>query len=153
VPRRSSAYTAMRTRQPVLITDDVVAHIGLIDFWIAEGRPSSLLYQPLLRGETPLGVLVITCPNQVRGKGPRATVVALLAHEVAAVISRADALDHLHDEALTDALTGLPNRRAWERHLRQLSAAGQQLAIGMLDLDHFKQFNGSTAGSTPPARS
>ena len=68
-------------------------------------------------------------------------MVALLAHEVAAVISRADALDHLSDEALTDALTGLPNRRAWERQLRQLSAVGQQLAIGMLDLDHFKEFN------------
>ncbi len=68
-------------------------------------------------------------------------MVALLAHEVSAVISRADTLDHLNDEVLTDALTGLPNRRAWERRLRQLSAVGQPLTIGMLDLDHFKQFN------------
>jgi diguanylate cyclase (GGDEF)-like protein len=60
---------------------------------------------------------------------------------VAGVISRADALDHLSDEALTDALTGLPNRRAWERQLRRLSAVGQPLAIGMIDLDHFKEFN------------
>lgn len=141
VPRRSSAYAAMRTRQHVLITEDVEAHVGLIDVWIDEGRPASLLYYPLLRGDTPLGVLVITWPSHERAEGPRATVVALLAHEVAAVISRADALDHLNDEALTDALTGLPNRRAWERQLRQLSDAGQPLAIGMLDLDHFKQFN------------
>jgi GGDEF domain-containing protein len=74
-------------------------------------------------------------------EGARATVVALLAHGVAAVISSADALDHLSDEALTDALTGLPNRRAWDRQLRQLSAAGQPSGVGMLDLDHFKQFN------------
>jgi diguanylate cyclase (GGDEF)-like protein len=141
IPRRSAAYQAMSTGRCVLITDDVVAHIGLIDVWIAEGRPSSLLYQPLLRGDTPLGVLVITWPSHVRGEGPRATVVALLAHEAAAVISRADALDHLSDEALTDALTGLPNRRAWERQMRQLSAAGHRMAIGMIDLDHFKQFN------------
>jgi predicted signal transduction protein with EAL and GGDEF domain len=94
-----------------------------------------------LHGDTPLGVLVIGWPSHVRAQGPRATVVALLAHEVAAVISRADTLDHLNDEALTDALTGLPNRRAWERHLRQLSATGQQLVIGILDLDHFKKFN------------
>jgi predicted signal transduction protein with EAL and GGDEF domain len=54
IPRRSAAYEAMRTRQRVLINDDVVAHIGLIDVCIAHGRPSSLLYQPLLLGDTPL---------------------------------------------------------------------------------------------------
>jgi diguanylate cyclase (GGDEF)-like protein len=141
IPRRSAAYEAMRTRQRVLINEDVVTQIGLIDVWIAEGRPESLLYQPLLIGDTPLGVLVITWPVHVGHDGSRATVVALLAHEVAAVITRADALQHLSGEALTDALTGLPNRRAWERQLRQLSAVGQQLAIGVLDLDHFKEFN------------
>jgi diguanylate cyclase (GGDEF)-like protein len=141
IPRRSAAYEAMRTGRRVLVNEDVVAHIGLIDVWIANGRPDSLLYEPLMRGDTALGVLVITWPTVVRDDSPYATVVALLAHEVAAVISRADALDHLSDEALTDPLTGLPNRRAWERQLRQLSAIGQPLAIGMLDLDHFKQFN------------
>ena len=141
LPRRSTAYDAMRTRRPVLLTEDVGAYIGLVDVWIAEGRPDSLLYQPLLFGDRSLGVLIICWPDHVRAEGPRAKVVALLAHEVAAVIARADALDHLNDEALTDALTGLPNRRAWERQLRELSAAGQQFAIGMLDLDRFKQFN------------
>ena len=141
IPRRSAAYEAMRTRRPVLINEDVVAHIGLIDVWIEAGRPDALLYEPLMVADTPLGVLVTTWPVLVRAEGPQATVAALLAHEVAAVISRADALDHLSDEALTDALTGLPNRRAWERHLRQLSAAGQRLAVGMIDLDHFKEFN------------
>ena len=141
VQRRSAAYEVMRTRQPVLISEDVEAHVGLIEVWIAAGRPSSLLYQPLLRGDTSLGVLIIGWPDHVRPHEPRATVAALLAHEAAAVISRADALEDLNDEALTDALTGLPNRRAWDRQLRQLSATGQQIAIGILDLDHFKEFN------------
>jgi diguanylate cyclase (GGDEF)-like protein len=143
VQRRSAAYQAMRTRRPVLITEDVEAHVGLIEVWIAGGRPTSLLYQPLLSGEAPLGVLVIGWSEHVRAQESRATVVALLAHEVAAVISRADALDHLSDEALTDPLTGLPNRRAWDKHVRQFSATGQQVAIAILDLDHFKRFNDS----------
>jgi diguanylate cyclase (GGDEF)-like protein len=141
VPRRSPAYDAMRTRRPVLITEDVGSYVGLVHSWIAEGRPPSLLYQPLLRGDRSLGVLIMCWSDHVRSEGPRATVVALLAHEVAAVISRADALDHLSDEALTDALTGLPNRRAWERQLRQHADAGQQFAVSILDLDRFKQFN------------
>ena len=143
VPRRSVAYDAMRTRRPVLITEDVGSYVGLIDVWIAQGRPDSLLYQPLLRGDKSLGVLIISWSDHVRSEGPRATVVALLAHEVAAVISRADALDHLSDEALTDALTGLPNRRAWDTELRQHADAGQQFAVTILDLDRFKQFNDS----------
>jgi diguanylate cyclase (GGDEF)-like protein len=137
----AAAYDAMHTHRPVLITEDVRSDVGSADVWIAEGRPNSLVYQPLLRGDKSLGVLIICWSDHVPSEGPRAKVIALLAHEVAAVISRADALDHLSDEALTDALTGLPNRRAWERQLRRLTDAGQQFAISILDLDRFKQFN------------
>jgi hypothetical protein len=77
-PRRSAAYEAMRTRRPVLINEDVVAYIGLIDVWIAEGRPDSLLYEPLLHGDTSLGVLVITWPIHVRREGPHAQVAPSL---------------------------------------------------------------------------
>jgi diguanylate cyclase (GGDEF)-like protein len=47
--------------------------------------------------------------------------------------------------ARTDALTGLPNRRAADETLKRLAAhAGRQvspLSVVMLDLDHFKQIN------------
>ncbi|MBV9817194.1 MAG: GGDEF domain-containing protein [Solirubrobacterales bacterium] len=141
VERRSAAYQSLDSRQPILNTENVQARIGLIELWIAAGRPSSVLYQPLLRGDAVLGVLAVSWPDHVRAEGPRATVVSLLAHEVAAVISRADAITHLSDEALTDALTGLPNRRAWEQRLTELSAAKGNAAVAILDLDHFKQFN------------
>ncbi len=48
-------------------------------------------------------------------------------------------------QALSDALTGLPNRRAWDLALteRAGAAAGgaRQLCLAILDLDHFKQIN------------
>jgi diguanylate cyclase (GGDEF)-like protein len=43
--------------------------------------------------------------------------------------------------ASTDALTGLPNRRAWETHLDRALLDGQPFVLAMLDLDHFKSFN------------
>jgi diguanylate cyclase (GGDEF)-like protein len=47
--------------------------------------------------------------------------------------------------ARTDALTGLPNRRAWDEALdRELARAhrGQSpVCVALLDLDHFKEFN------------
>ena len=84
-----SAGQALRTAQPVLITQDVEAYIGNTQEWIAAGRPSSLLYQPLIRGDTHLGVLVVCWPSHIRADGPRATMVALLAHEMAARIPSA----------------------------------------------------------------
>jgi diguanylate cyclase (GGDEF)-like protein len=143
VDRRSAAYEAFQSGRSKLITQDVEAHIGLIELWIASGRPTSLLYQPLLHGSTRLGVLVIGWPNALRAEGPRATVAALLAHEVAGIIARADAIEELTDEAQTDGLTGLPNRRSWEAHLDRFASDDRQLAIAILDLDHFKEFNDS----------
>ena len=48
-------------------------------------------------------------------------------------------------QAMTDALTGLPNRRAWdeefERELARSGRTGVPMCMVLLDLDHFKQFN------------
>jgi diguanylate cyclase (GGDEF)-like protein len=57
------------------------------------------------------------------------------------VIARADIIDHLTDEAHTDPLTRLPNRRAWDSRLAVALAESQHLAVVLLDLDHFKRFN------------
>jgi diguanylate cyclase (GGDEF)-like protein len=47
--------------------------------------------------------------------------------------------------ARTDALTGLPNRRAWdealERELAMANRGGAPVCAALLDLDHFKEFN------------
>ncbi|GAA1983324.1 GGDEF domain-containing protein [Catenulispora subtropica] len=44
-------------------------------------------------------------------------------------------------EALTDPLTGLPNRRHLERRMSELTATGRTAALAVLDLDGFKQVN------------
>ncbi len=111
------------------------------DMWETVGRPASILFEPVFRGEEPVGVLVVGWPGAVRAGGTRATMIALLAHEVAAAIKRADLLFQLADMASTDALTGLPNRRAWEVKLSQALLDQEQFVLAMLDLDHFKGFN------------
>jgi diguanylate cyclase (GGDEF)-like protein len=51
----------------------------------------------------------------------------------------------LAELAHNDALTGMPNRRAWELELaREMAIArrtGMPLSVSVLDLDHFKQYN------------
>ena len=53
----------------------------------------------------------------------------------------------MQDLAATDALTGMPNRREFERltrrDLRSADRTGQSVALVMIDIDHFKSFNDS----------
>jgi diguanylate cyclase len=48
-------------------------------------------------------------------------------------------------DAMTDALTGLANRKAWDegidKAVAHASAKGEPLAVAILDIDHFKRFN------------
>ena len=140
----SAAYDAFLSRQQLLIREDVEAHVANPDIWRIGGAPQSVLYQPLLRGDQAVGVLVVGWSGPAQVTEPRVVVASLLAHEIAAVIERADVLEQLTDEALTDPLTGIPNRRAWDAHVAQAMKTGRELvAVAMLDIDHFKQFNDS----------
>src|SRR5207253_1664835 len=47
-------------------------------------------------------------------------------------------LQESHQLAFRDQLTGLPGRRALDERLRSV---GSNYAVGMVDVDHFKQFN------------
>ncbi|GGM74134.1 GGDEF domain-containing protein [Dactylosporangium sucinum] len=63
-------------------------------------------------------------------------VAALLDHED--MVRR---IDFHRGEALTDPLTGLPNRRYLEEHVSKLFKAGGHAVLGVCDLDGFKDVN------------
>jgi diguanylate cyclase (GGDEF)-like protein len=137
-------HTAFHTCKPQLFTENLEEHVGNIEVWRADGAPSSALYQPLLRGGQAIGVLFVGWSAKVVPGGPRVAVASLLAHEIASVLSRRDAMDQLTDEALTDTLTELPNRRAWDAQMAiAMSGNEEPIAVAMLDIDRFKQFNDS----------
>ena len=75
-------------------------------------------------------------------------IVAMRMELVATSAALADANDRLNQMSMTDALTGIANRRAFDLALdRALSLAAQSsdharfLTVMMIDIDHFKQFN------------
>jgi len=78
-----------------------------------------------------------------------AVLIALLTAAMASA-SRAhrqaiDLAEELHNLAITDELTGLPNRRqlmfAMETEVRRASRTGQPLSLALLDIDRFKRIN------------
>jgi diguanylate cyclase (GGDEF)-like protein len=141
----SAVETAFHTGEPQLICENVEEHVGNVALWRADGAPSSLLYQPLLRSGQTVGVLFVGWRDRVVATSPRVVVASLLAHEIAAAIYRQDMIDQLTDDALTDPLTELPNRRAWDGHLGSAMADAdhRSVAVAMFDIDRFKQFNDS----------
>ncbi|MFC3987164.1 GGDEF domain-containing protein [Actinoplanes siamensis] len=74
------------------------------------------------------------------------TLFLLVLIRMAGLISRVqDQAAQLRALAHNDALTGVPNRRAWDLELsREMAKAlrsGEPVAVALLDLDHFKRFN------------
>ena len=134
-------HTAFATGLPQVVTGEMESCDAHAQLWLACGRPRSVLYQPVLRGGDVVGVLVVAWPTAIVPGSTRATVVALLAHEAALAIHRADEISALAGMATTDPLTGLPNRRAWDERLSRAVEENQAVTIAMLDLDHFKDFN------------
>ena len=45
------------------------------------------------------------------------------------------------EEALSDCLTGLPNRRAFEQRCQALPGSATELSVALCDVDYFKSIN------------
>ena len=63
-----------------------------------------------------------------------------------------DRLELVRRESLTDQLTGIPNRKAFddeiESAMEQAQETGEPLCLVMCDIDHFKKFNDTWGHST-----
>ena len=136
---------AFLSGEPVFVAD--AAGSPLVNRRVAQiAGGASYLFQPVLVDGEPAGVLCVAWDEPVSELGTRQTnLVALAAEEAAAALHRLAAMQRWEDAALTDPLTGIPNRRAFERRfsevLRQAAADGQPLAVALMDLNGFKLLN------------
>ncbi|MBN2218205.1 MAG: GGDEF domain-containing protein [Pirellulales bacterium] len=135
----------------VLLTDWAKAEVEA--FW-----PDS----PVENGDVPMGVIHVGSPDgscdvllpPEPSPGELRLACRLLAEVVRLRRSEqvsTQAQHKLRQKALTDPLTGLPNRRAWDAALDERLAAARntdrtsgtmgRLCVAVADLDHFKQVN------------
>ena len=106
----------------------------------------SAVWQPVLREGAAVGVIVAAWEAEVGELPDRVPgMLQVLAADAAVAFERAALLEKLTSMALSDSLTGVANRRAWERELeRELARAGRyesSLCLALLDLDCFKRYN------------
>jgi diguanylate cyclase (GGDEF)-like protein len=100
---------------------------------------ASALYLPIVGQRETIGAIVLWWSTPIaRPDGFAEQVIQLLTIQAAQVLQRLRQVEHLDRAALTDPLTAVGNRRAFDHHLANLPEAA---AVILLDLDHFKAIN------------
>ncbi len=108
------------------------------------GRPEgacSAACVPVVVAGRPSGVLHLTGPDGSPPAPVRIEQLVSLSSQLGARFSALRTLERSRQEAATDGLTGLPNRRTLEAEVAELLDRGTPFAMVLADLDRFKKLN------------
>ena len=140
---------ALERREPIWM-QDYPADPGMLRARAARtaGLHSAICVPATREGEV-VGIIEFFCTElRLRDRavvGALGTVGGHIGELLGVLEERHALLRRLETLALTDQLTGLPNRRAWEETLaRELARAARDrlpVCIAVLDLDGFKRYN------------
>ena len=133
-----SVLTAMR---PLVVKLDERTAPGLE----AGGHPQHALVVPVQRSGQLMGAMELYLTGWRELTEDQADLLNGVASQAAIAIRHAQLYQAQEENALTDELTKLPNRRALaQRFLQEMQRARRHrkaIAFMMIDLDHFKQVN------------
>jgi diguanylate cyclase (GGDEF)-like protein/PAS domain S-box-containing protein len=108
------------------------------------GRPTgpcSAVCVPVSFMGRALGVLHATGPESAAPNTEQLEQLTTLATQAGGRIGTVRAFQKTQLQAATDSLTGLMNRRTFEREVRSWLNAGRPIALAVADLDYFKAIN------------
>lgn len=107
----------------------------------------SFICLPLTSSKTRLGVIYFYRKDRDSFAADEIALLQTFAHLAAGVLENARLHAQVEAEARIDALTGLLNRRTFDRRLAaehsRASRFGKPYALALLDIDHFKRINDS----------
>jgi diguanylate cyclase (GGDEF)-like protein len=136
------AFTAKET----YFIADARTHPALAAPLVEATGARSAMFEPVLRDGQVAGVLIVVWQVPLEAvPDASASVLRLLAAQAAVAIEHASLLSRLGELALTDELTGVATRRAWDEELpRELARARRgetPVAVAVIDIDHMSAFN------------
>jgi len=143
MPRQDGlTYTVARSKE-TLVIDDVHNHPLFSKTTI--DLDGAMVGIPLMMGETVVGVMNMSrllvggfTPTEMR-------LLELLADQAAIAVINARLHLAVSNQAMSDTLTGLPNRRAldarMDNEVQRSARYGRPFAVLMMDLDGFKSIN------------
>ncbi|HEY6937311.1 MAG TPA: diguanylate cyclase [Terriglobales bacterium] len=138
---------ALLTQEPVLASN--VHQEPEYSPWLSS--VGSELYLPLVSVGRAFGLLLVSC-SRLNAFSSELRALASVADVCAAVIENATHFQQVHQLAFRDGLTGVFNRRFFERRLPEEVERALRyrasLALLMIDLDGFKQLNDNAGHMT-----
>ncbi len=142
-PRKNGlTYTVARAGRPIVV-EDMKTHPLYAD---APGTWSgSIVGIPLKMSGNVAGVMNLSRSVPGGFTSSELNLIGLLADQAAVAISNASLHQLVSQQAYSDTVTGLPNRRALDERLEQevfqARRTGHSFAVVMMDLDGFKDVN------------
>ena len=136
--------TGMVAREKKIITVEGMTNppnfTGLPKTW-----RGSIIGIPLMMGTRVIGVMNLARSSAGEFNQSETRLLTLLADQAAIAILNARLHEAVSQQARSDALTGLPNRRSLDEHLdeeiNRSKRSGKPFSVVMMDLDGFKIIN------------
>lgn len=130
------------TKQGALV-GDTVQHPKAMHIPGTSETDESMLALPVIFEDNLIGIIVTVKLGLHQYTGDHLRLMTILANQAAVSIFNARLIERLAATARTDPLTGLANRRAFERELEQrlAGASPEPFCVIMLDVDGLKQVN------------
>jgi diguanylate cyclase (GGDEF)-like protein len=143
---RGLVSMALRNRHPLPYRGQYDrSHQVVFDKHLSPPEVPSLLVLPLVVHDEPLGTLVLASEREGAFDETARGLLEVLASHLAVSLANARMVRRLEEQATTDPMTGLLNKRSMlDTAQQKLTAArrfGRQLSVLVIDIDHFKKVN------------
>lgn len=115
-----------------------------VEEFLREAKMKSYILVPLMSKQTHFGSLLVFSSRETVS-GSELNFLSLFAKQIELAITIADLFQAVKEQAITDGMTGLYNRRYFEEFIKKEAVRadrqGQKFTVIGLDLDHLKQIN------------
>ncbi|MEW6241004.1 MAG: sensor domain-containing diguanylate cyclase [Chloroflexota bacterium] len=142
-PRENGLTYAVARSGELMIVEDIQTHPLYKD--APSDWEGSIIGIPLKMGDRVVGVMNLSRSNTGGFSASETRLLGLLADQAAVAVSNASLHQKVSAQALSDTVTGLPNRRALDERLesevKSARRTGFPFAVVMMDLDGFKDVN------------
>ena len=142
-PRPNGLTSTVANEKQIMIVEDMMNHPLFQNAY--KPWSGSVIGIPLKMGGAVVGVMNLVRSKQGTFNQSEIRLLTLLADQAAIAISNANFHSAVSQQAHSDALTNLPNRRALDERLDEEIArtrrSGRSFSVVMIDLDGFKTIN------------
>ncbi len=117
-----------------------------VEEFLREANMKSYILVPLMSKQTHFGSLIVFSSRESVSES-ELNFLSLFAKQIELAITIADLFEAVKEQAITDAMTGLYNRRYFEEFIKKevirANRQNQKFTVIGLDLDYLKQINDS----------